>query len=1174
VTTATIPAPPAPPSASAPRRPRSRTRRWFVRSLLAIVALLVIAVIVTQVVLSLTNVPQRIIVAQLQRTLGLRVEVGGVTTGWIGHTTLRDVTFALPLAEQPLATAPRVRVRHTWLPLILVTRSVSIDAIEIDRPTLRVVQLSSGDWNVQRAITQIALGARPAGADEAASRRRPTIPNVKITGGTLFVHDNSGREASIGPVDFAGEEDGPLVWQFRARALPNIDVEGELAPGSPWQHEVKFTLRDLEHVLAPWFARRQIPTHFAGHWVGRMPEGGGVTGRLTLADSQLGRLRPQGVAAVTIANGSLEVRPDRLLIDTGEDLVGQVRLVSGAILLSPNHVESQAIELELADGIARVSGQWRPRDDIATLEASWRDVRIPAAVTLNGQLRGELTCPLPGQPRVHATLNSAGTAVGAGTWESQVSLTGEGSSWGQLQLQLRGEHLAWNGARQLALDNLVASIITNGRRATIESVQLEGSDHLSGRGGYDFDQRSFWLWLRADELALSPKHVPLSFMINAWGDAGQVRLQQFFAQAPDLELSGDGYYVFHRPKPVDLQMYVRLVPGVMEPEGAAPMLSGKLHSAARVTGTASPLELALDGHFFADDLVVSDHAIGDVKMRMTGQVDGHDAHVNFSQFKVFEGDCQLSGVYPTDGRREAMKVEAAVQGMSLEKLAQSFNVRDVSGELNGAWKFQVPRDARRSSGAGTFNLTGVSAAQRFFAQSVEGTMRLADQRIMLDPVKLRQTEGTARAKAELSLQQPNVLDLALKAERWPVNLPRAGASALVDGTTDVRVDLRQKSANGSLAGALRLALGGTPMGQLQVRADLRGRGARIEQLQGAGLGGELNGQGTIDLDNVEAQDLDLSWKQLDGAQLAQFWPGFEGLDGIYTGELHLKSAHSEQRPLEPLRLDVNSHVQNGHWRTLQLGDGYWTAYLSRRRAVLEKSQFSVAGGTVNLWARTSTHGANPADKTVGANVIADWESVDLDQIVHALNPKSKPMPGRISGNAQVVGEPSHPQRMVGSGQVNIRDSDLANFGPVAFLYNTMHLDTDTVVPTGRGTASFRVEGANLIINQLRYFNRGTEIRANGVIDNFRKGPDAALDVGAVGSARPLSQIKVPGFASVDKIFALLQANLTTVHIGGTVRDPKTRIISFDEMNQTLRAIVFGDLKEEQAQQAQQQRQSR
>ena len=74
-------------------------RRWSLRILIALAILLIVVVAVTQAVLSLTDIPDRIVLKQVQQQLGLRMTAASVDTGWFGSTVLKDVTLSLPLAE-------------------------------------------------------------------------------------------------------------------------------------------------------------------------------------------------------------------------------------------------------------------------------------------------------------------------------------------------------------------------------------------------------------------------------------------------------------------------------------------------------------------------------------------------------------------------------------------------------------------------------------------------------------------------------------------------------------------------------------------------------------------------------------------------------------------------------------------------------------------------------------------------------------------------------------------------------------------------------------------------------------------------------------------------------------------------------------------------------------------
>src|SRR5205814_9116371 len=130
--TATLDAPPMEelqqPQPSAPRR--AGTRRWVLRVIVAAFTLLLVLVVTVQIVLS-TDIPRRILVAQLQRAMGLRVQAQSMSVSWTGATKLKGVALSLPLAEQAMLEMPELDVRHTMVPLILIGRPVQITSATV-----------------------------------------------------------------------------------------------------------------------------------------------------------------------------------------------------------------------------------------------------------------------------------------------------------------------------------------------------------------------------------------------------------------------------------------------------------------------------------------------------------------------------------------------------------------------------------------------------------------------------------------------------------------------------------------------------------------------------------------------------------------------------------------------------------------------------------------------------------------------------------------------------------------------------------------------------------------------------------------------------------------------------------------------------------------------------------
>src|SRR5260221_1362970 len=125
--------------APSPSSPKPRKRRWVLRILFTLVGLVLVFAVTVQIVL-LTNIPRHLVVAQLEKQLGLKVDANALQTGWLGHTQLHDVKLSLPLAKSAFLDVPEMRVKNTSLFGLLLGRSVDIQRIELDHPTIKVSQ--------------------------------------------------------------------------------------------------------------------------------------------------------------------------------------------------------------------------------------------------------------------------------------------------------------------------------------------------------------------------------------------------------------------------------------------------------------------------------------------------------------------------------------------------------------------------------------------------------------------------------------------------------------------------------------------------------------------------------------------------------------------------------------------------------------------------------------------------------------------------------------------------------------------------------------------------------------------------------------------------------------------------------------------------------------------------
>src|SRR5687768_11095744 len=103
-------------------------RRWLKRIFYALLLGVVLAIIVVQVIMW-TDWPRQLVLRMVQQQLGLRVEAAALSTGWLGNTTLRDVRLSLPLADESFLDMPTMRVQHTALLPLIITRKFSLNAL-------------------------------------------------------------------------------------------------------------------------------------------------------------------------------------------------------------------------------------------------------------------------------------------------------------------------------------------------------------------------------------------------------------------------------------------------------------------------------------------------------------------------------------------------------------------------------------------------------------------------------------------------------------------------------------------------------------------------------------------------------------------------------------------------------------------------------------------------------------------------------------------------------------------------------------------------------------------------------------------------------------------------------------------------------------------------------------
>src|SRR5688500_12108250 len=540
-------------------------RRWSLRILLAIVILLVLVIAVTQAVLSLTDIPDRIVLTQVQQQLGLRMTAASVDTGWFGSTVLRDVTLSLPLAEESLLATPELRVKHTWLPILIATRKVTLDRLTLDDAQLVVRQDVAGRWNLQDLVELLArTGGKQQAATTSTRRSGPKLPGLILHNATVTVTDKAGREAKLAPLEFSGLPDGLLVWRYDATVGSTLKAVGQLSPGFEWKHQVDVTVNDAGKLLRPWVGELAEPLNVAGRWEGEL-EAGSAIGRLTLEKLQAMGFDVSGVVRARAGGGTARVEPQKLIIKTSQKMLPEVQVASGAIELAGTTVRAQRVQVSALTGMAQVDGRWQLDSDVGELTATWDEIAQPGGVRHGGRLSASVANTL-GNRSVIADLNSSGAARG-GRWRTQMKLTGGGRDWNEMNWTLAAPALSWVGPpRNVLLDGLVANLTTRGRVLELTSVQLPSAERVAGRGSIDFATQAWSLNLsgRGWPLPRLPEST-LQFRLAGAGDFKLYKLEDLFLRTGDIELAGNGLYDRRIPKPVDPNLPVTHAPAAGPP---------------------------------------------------------------------------------------------------------------------------------------------------------------------------------------------------------------------------------------------------------------------------------------------------------------------------------------------------------------------------------------------------------------------------------------------------------------------------------------------------------------------------------------------------------------------------------------------------------------------------------
>ncbi len=1200
---------------------RVNVRKWTFRALLAVVVGVVLGAIIVQIVLW-SSFPQKLVLSQIERQLGLRASAASLSTGWLGNTGIRDVKLGLPLADKSFLDVTEMRVKHTWLPSLLMGRSLSIQAIVLEKPTLYVRQDAAGTWNLKEVAELLARTGGKRQGQESAKTSTPELPKLQIHEATIVVIDYSGRAATILPINLDGYPDGPLIWRYDVKS-PNpaggdrVSLVGQVAPGATWKHQVNATVRDVGQWLQPWMGDLAQTLYVGGHWEGEVQDGR-VAGRLVIEQAKLKKSQASGAVAVRTEPGGATVLPENLSVQTGIAAVPDVRLTSGTITANAKGVRAERLQLVLSGGQARVDGHYEPASRSGGLTADWQDLLVPRpGLAHSGSLIATLQTPLEDRPTVKVELHSNGKLVRPGsastiaaplnTWKSDFNVTAQGRGGLNFDIHLAAPTLAWQGRQTLHLDGLSADMDTRASGRSLElisvrRVQRPGGSSIEGAGEYSFVNGNWFMKLRDENLPMPlAEDAKFGFVLDAVRSDKLVTLNELNLHGIEAMLKLTGIYDLRQPRrTVDLKVQLRHVP----PENASrdrPPLYGLLQGDAEVKGTLfEPTDLSIDGNLTGRQIVLIDRPLGDIVARLRGTVKDDGGFIKTDPLVLLGGHCWMSAAFP--GKRGfPTDAQFHVENLPLENVGQLAKRPGLHGQVVEAdWVFHVP-----SAKINEIEMEGKLHARDlraplFAADTLNVTMSMNHGIITADPISLQRKDGDADGRADARVEVDAhdihrvVLDLAMA--NWPLEFSEGNRLNVFGGTKGLEVRLPKQSAKDPANPAFRatgafevtkanLTLGGKSAGKANLFADFRGRVIDLRTFRVDALGGNATGYALIDMDHPLEAKSRADWQDLQIEQLGTLYPAAKDLQGKFSGSMRLEPA-AQERPLEPLSLTIELRSDGGRFRTIAIGPARIKAYTDWTRVVLadperSPSTFAVAGGLVRAWGRVSKIDLPGQRPAYSQQLSLDFAGLSLDELFHAVDPKSKAVPGDVSGSLSLNGTTRAPsaaeldergrdkaflerltRSLTAEGQLQLTNSDLANLDVVAVLYNAMNIGQDVQTPTGSGQLQIRVQDGNLQFSNVKYFNRGTEIIAVIAVQKIWQMPDSPIHGTAVGTARPLKEIKLPFLADVDQILTALQGAVTTVGIKGTVRERKIEPLMLNEIGGDMRRLLVGDVKSE------------
>ncbi len=1127
-------------------------KRWTIRIGVCLLVLLAVAGVAVHVVLQ-TDLPRRWILRAASEQTGLDVQAESVSIRWSGRTTIHDAVVRMPLGDKDVLSVERIGLSHTSVGVLLLTRSFRLESIRVENPQAYLWRDKQGRWNLQDVADRLVAAAGSSGKQGG----NIALPNVDLRRALLHIADPNGQNQTIGPVEFQGIAEKPSAWRFALKTPQGIGLHGELAEGGNWMHTVEFSVEPNDALVQAVLPSARGPIRVTGRWDGRI-DGSSLRGTIRLDTLRAGPVALAGTVRVATQSDGLTLNPEDLVLNE-PNLAGEtIRIAGGRVRIGRDGLVAEQVLARTETAAGQLTGRWDFAAEMGECSATWTG-RLPGQ---DGEHSGTgylaIKSPTSGRKEAElATTLEAQTPLGA--WRIAVQTKGTGGDWQRSLWQTSARQLTWTREqKEVDLSGATAEVLVDWPNVRLAKLSLPNAEQVDA--GAEFHTGTRHWAVRLDAKGLQARGAGKSGTdIHLRGEGDNLK-----AVISDLRIT-EGQTVIAAKG--ELSMVSREVGSAhisakwpdrsTTPSAAQPAQTqnrGQWGSEIDITGKVQPVELEMSGTVTGQDVRLGKRKVAHLEIPVQGKVNTERIEVATAPFGLLGGRWQLSGQHELSNPLTQLRL--TISDLSLQTAAEmAGSPIECQGQASAQLQLAVP-DFRmeRAVAYGSWDVADLNLPP-FEAKEGHGQIRISDGLVKFDEIQLTQGQGQARGAMQFRLDQPQRLSIKFNATGWPLRWDTQPVVVVADSEANLELDVVKKSVDGDGRLSSQLLWQDKELGRISTSVRLHERTLEVEELRGDLLGGSAEGTARIPLDGWTGSTGQLRWQDIRPDLLTPWWPQAARSQGKLSGSLTAAQTAEQQRPLEPMRLDVKAQITDGRFGPAQVQDCNVVAYLGSRRFLIDESSLSLFGGQIKGRARISPHAGK-----LHLSVAADFNNVDLNQLSHVVAPDAKPIVGKLAGKATLLTS-SDGRHLSGQADLNVTQSDLVNNAVVRALYDTLSLDLGQTKPEGTGQIDVVFEGTRVRIPSFVYFNRGVEIRGAGKIMDFGLGSQSPVEGYAVGSTRVLKGVELPGVRQLDRLMSSLQTGIASVTIKGTVGQTKVNVVPLPVISDAFRGLLWTQLRE-------------